>query len=96
MDVELAVDLMELAPRIDHVILISGDAGFRRLIEAVQRQGVRVTVVSSLKSSPPTVADELRRQADQFVDLADIVGNFTRKNDVRVREGVDRTIRVDA
>lgn len=79
MDIEIAVDMLELAPRMDHAILFSGDADFRRLIEAVQHKGVRTTVVSSLKSSPPTISDELRRQADQFVELAEIAPEFTRR-----------------
>lgn len=69
MDIELAVDMMEMADHADHIILFSGDGDFRRLIEAVQRKGVRVTIVSTIKSSPPMVADELRRQADHFLDL---------------------------
>ena len=72
MDIELAVDMLELAPRCDHMVLFSGDSDFAYLIEAVQRKGVRVTVVSSLKSQPPMVSDDLRRQADSFVDLADL------------------------
>ncbi len=69
MDIELAIDVMEMADNVDHIILFSGDGDFRRLIEAVQRKGVRVTVVSTIKSNPPMVADELRRQADYFLDL---------------------------
>jgi uncharacterized LabA/DUF88 family protein len=79
MDIELAIDMLELAPRLDHAILFSGDSDFRRLVEAVQRRGVRVSVISSIKTSPPMIADELRRQADQFIELADIAGGFTRK-----------------
>lgn len=79
MDVELAVDMLELAPRIDHAVLFSGDSDFRRLIEAVQRHGVRVSVVSSVRTNPPMVADELRRQADQFLELAEIGVDFTRR-----------------
>ena len=60
MDIELAIDVMEMAERLDHVVLFSGDGDFRRLVEAVQRKGVRVTVVSTIRSSPPMVADELR------------------------------------
>ena len=48
MDIELAVDAMELAGSIDHMVLFSGDGDFRSLIEAVQRRGVRVTVVSTM------------------------------------------------
>jgi uncharacterized LabA/DUF88 family protein len=79
MDVELAVDMMEMAPRLEHAILFSGDSDFRRLVESVQRQGVRVTVISSVRTSPPMVADELRRQADQFIELAEIAPEFTRR-----------------
>lgn len=72
MDVEIAVDMMEMAGHADHVVLFSGDGDFRCLVEAVQRKGCRVTVVSTVKSQPPMVSDELRRQADNFVDLADL------------------------
>jgi uncharacterized LabA/DUF88 family protein len=71
--------MLELAPSIDHAVLFSGDSDFRRLVEAVQRKGVRVSVVSSIRTSPPMVADELRRQADQFMELADIATEFTRR-----------------
>src|ERR1700748_2010040 len=79
MDIELAIDMLELAPRIDHAVLFSGDSDFRRLVEAVQRRGVRVSVVSSVRTSPPMVADELRRQCDQFLELMEIAPEFTRR-----------------
>ena len=69
MDIELAIDAMEMAEHCDHIVLFSGDGDFRRLVEALQRRGVRVTVVSTIRTQPPMVADELRRQADHFVDL---------------------------
>lgn len=69
MDIELAVDAMEMSNHCDHIVLFSGDGDFRRLVESLQRRGVRVTVVSTIKTQPPMVADELRRQADHFVDL---------------------------
>ncbi len=72
MDVELAVNAMELAPRLDHAVLFSGDGDFRPLVEALQRQGVRVSVVSTIRSQPPMIADELRRQADNFIELDDL------------------------
>ncbi|TNE35889.1 MAG: NYN domain-containing protein [Alphaproteobacteria bacterium] len=72
MDIELAIDMMELARHIDHAVLFSGDGDFRRLVESIQRQGVRVTVVSTVKSQPPMIADELRRQADFFMELKDL------------------------
>ncbi len=72
MDIEIACDMLEIAERADHLVLFSGDGDFRRLIEAVQRKGARVTVVSTVRSSPPMTSDELRRQADTFVDLQDL------------------------
>lgn len=78
MDIELAIDVMEMAERVDHIILFSGDGDFRRLLEAVQRKGVRVTVVSTIQSNPPMVADELRRQADYFLDLETLRGEIAR------------------
>jgi uncharacterized LabA/DUF88 family protein len=78
MDIEIAVDMLELAPRVDHMVLFSGDGDFRRLVEAVQARGVRVTVVSTMKSQPPQIADELRRQADSFVDLNDLLPEIGR------------------
>jgi uncharacterized LabA/DUF88 family protein len=72
MDIELAVNAMELAEHVDQIVLFSGDGDFRSLVEAVQRHGVRVTVVSTISSQPPMIADELRRQADVFTDLADL------------------------
>jgi len=79
MDIELAIDVLELADKLDHVVLFSGDSDFRRLVEAVQRRCVRVSVVSSVRTSPPMVADDLRRQADQFLELAEIAPEFTRR-----------------
>ena len=70
MDIELAVDVMEMADSIDHFVLFSGDGDFRSMVEAVQRKGRKVTVVSTLATQPPMIADELRRQADHFVDLS--------------------------
>jgi len=72
MDIELAVDAMELAEHIDQMVLFSGDGDFRSLVEAVQRRGVRVTVISTISSQPPMIADELRRQADVFTDLMEL------------------------
>ncbi|MBV8681660.1 MAG: NYN domain-containing protein [Caulobacteraceae bacterium] len=72
MHIELAVDMLELAPRLDHAVLFSGDSDFAPAVAAIQRKGVRATVVSTIKSQPPMAGDELRRQADSFVDLADL------------------------
>jgi uncharacterized LabA/DUF88 family protein len=72
MDIELAVDAMEMSETVDHLIIFSGDGDFRRLVEALQRKGKRVSVVSTIRSQPPMVADELRRQADNFIELQDL------------------------
>ena len=83
MDVEITVDIMEMSANVDHVVLISGDGDFRRLVEAVQRRGVRVTVVSTIRTQPPMVADELRRQADFFLDLSELQGKVAREYHAR-------------
>jgi uncharacterized LabA/DUF88 family protein len=72
MDIELAVDALKIAGHIDHMILFSGDGDFRSVVEAVQRRGVRVTVVSTISTQPPMVAYELRRQADVFQDIVEL------------------------
>jgi uncharacterized LabA/DUF88 family protein len=78
MDVELAVDAMELAGHLDQIVLFSGDGDFRPLVEALQHRGVRVTVISTISSRPPMLADELRRQADVFTDLMELRSRFSR------------------
>src|SRR6201985_2715612 len=78
MDIELAVDAMELAGHVDQIVLFSGDGDFRPLVEAVQRRGVRVTVISTISSQPPMIADELRRQADVFTDLVELQSKLGR------------------
>jgi uncharacterized LabA/DUF88 family protein len=81
MDIELAIDMLEMAQYLDHAVLFSGDGDFRRLVEAVQRRGVRVSVVSTLRSQPPMVADDLRRQADTFIELQDLAPQIMRVRD---------------
>lgn len=79
MDIELTVDAMRLADSLEHIVLFSGDGDFRSLVAALQEKGRRVSVVSTLQTQPPMVADELRRQADQFVDLADLEADIARE-----------------
>jgi len=79
MDIELAVDVMEMTPHVDHVVIFSGDGDFRRLVEWAQSKGKRVSVVSTVKSKPPMIADELRRQADVFMELADLRATIERQ-----------------
>jgi uncharacterized LabA/DUF88 family protein len=83
MDIELAVDAMALADQIDQMVLFSGDGAFRHLVEAIQRRGVRVTVVSTISTQPPVIADELRRQADVFTDLAGFRSKLSRAPSAR-------------
>src|SRR6267378_2678947 len=87
MDIELAVDAMEIAGSIDHMVLFSGDGDFRSLVEAVQRKGVRVTVVSTISTQPPMVADELRRQADVFLDIVELQPKIGRDPGERAARG---------
>lgn len=94
MDVEITVDMLQLAPKVDHIVLFSGDGDLTRLVQAAQEAGARVSVVSTLKTSPPMIADDLRRAADTFIelsDLAELVGRPPRQmQDARSRvEEVD-------
>ena len=82
MDIELTVDAMETADHVDHIVLFSGDGDFRPLVEAVQRKGVRLSVVSTIRSQPPMISHELRRQADNFIELdelRDVIGRPPRE-----------------
>src|SRR6202140_5365749 len=88
MDIELAIDVMEMSEHVEHIIIFSGDGDFRRLVEAVQRKGIRVSVVSTIRSSPPMVSDDLRRQADNFIELQDLAPNLMRNH--QTREDVNR------
>jgi uncharacterized LabA/DUF88 family protein len=83
MDIELAVQAIQLSPAIDHIVLFSGDGDFRSLVSELQLRGKRVSVISTLQSSPPMIADELRRQADQFIDLADLEPIIGREQSAR-------------
>jgi uncharacterized LabA/DUF88 family protein len=89
MDIELAIDVMQLSDNLDHIVLFSGDGDFRSLVSAVQAKGRRVSVVSTLTTRPPMVADDLRRQGDQFIDLADLrdeIGRDPVDRDARQRD----------
>jgi uncharacterized LabA/DUF88 family protein len=72
MDIEIAVDMLEAAAFADHLVLFSGDGDFTPLVEALQRKGARVSVVSTIRANPPMIADDLRRQADNYIDLAEL------------------------
>lgn len=90
MDIELAVNMMEMAESIDHLVLFSGDGDFRSLVEAIQRKGRKVTVISTLSSQPPMIADELRRQADHFVDLTNLRDKIGRDPSERSQRPAER------
>jgi len=79
MDIELTVDALELAEHIDHYVIFSGDGDFRTLVEALQRRGRKVSVVSTMASQPPMISDDLRRQADNFIDLMSLKGELGRE-----------------
>ncbi|GGA93245.1 NYN domain-containing protein [Brucella endophytica] len=78
MDIELTVDAMQLTDTIDHFVIFSGDGDFRSLAEALQRRGRKVSVVSTLSTQPPMISDDLRRQADHFIDLASLKAEIGR------------------
>ncbi|HEY6631977.1 MAG TPA: NYN domain-containing protein [Rhizobiaceae bacterium] len=79
MDIELTVDALELAEYVDHYVIFSGDGDFRTLVEALQRRGRKVSVVSTMASQPPMISDDLRRQADNFIDLMSLKGELGRE-----------------
>ncbi|MEM7057368.1 MAG: NYN domain-containing protein [Pseudomonadota bacterium] len=104
MDIELSVDAMEMADHVEHIVLFSGDGDFRSLVAALQRKGVRVSVVSTIRSQPPMIADDLRRQADNFIELEelkDVIGRPPRPmpgphDDDPVAEEEDQVSAADA
>jgi uncharacterized LabA/DUF88 family protein len=79
MDIELAIDVMEMSEHVDHIVIFSGDGDFRKLVESVQRRGRRVSVCSTIRTQPPMVADELRRQADNFIELEELKSMIMRE-----------------
>jgi len=85
--VELTVDAIELAPRLDHIVLIAGDGDLRPLVKALQSRGIRVSVVSTTSTDPPMVADQLRRQADEFIELAELRSRIQRDRSERDAAG---------
>jgi uncharacterized LabA/DUF88 family protein len=92
MHIELAVDAMEMSEHIDEMVLFSGDGDFHPLVEAVQRRGVRVTVVSTISTQPAMIADELRRQADVFLDLRELQPRIARDPVERPLATADRVL----
>jgi uncharacterized LabA/DUF88 family protein len=87
MDIELAIDVMEMADQVDHIVIFSGDGDFRRLVEAAQRKGRRVSVCSTIRTQPPMVSDDLRRQADNFIELDELKPAIAREGGPRAVQG---------
>lgn len=83
MDIELAVDAMEQADTTDHLVIFSGDGDFASLIAALQRRGRKVSVVSSVATQPAMIADSLRRQADNFIDIVSLKDEIGRAHSER-------------
>lgn len=90
MDIELAVDAMEMAQYLDHLLLFSGDGDFRPMVGSLQRRGLRVTVVSTIRTQPPMIADELRRQADTFLELNELAPYIAREHRPAVHVAQDQ------
>ena len=91
MDIELTVDALDMAQFYDHLVLFSGDGDFTALVAALQRRGKRVTVVSTLTTPTPMIADDLRRQADFFLDVAELAKTVGRTPPPERAAPVDRT-----
>ncbi|MEX2374655.1 MAG: NYN domain-containing protein [Dehalococcoidia bacterium] len=68
-DVEMAVDMVLMADRVDIISIISGDADFARAVEVVQQKGVRVEVVAFAGST----SIELRALADRYIELDRVI-----------------------
>jgi len=79
MDIELAIDAMEQSGTADHLVIFSGDGDFKTLVEALQRRGRKVSVISTMATQPPMIADDLRRQADHFIDLVSLKAEIGRE-----------------
>jgi len=90
MDIELTIDALELVDVVDHYVLFSGDGDFRTLVEALQRRGRKVSIVSTIQSQPPMISDELRRQADSFIDLASLQNEVGREQSERPARKADQ------
>jgi uncharacterized LabA/DUF88 family protein len=95
MDMELAVDAMELSNTVDHMVIFSGDGDFRYLVEALQRKGRKVTVISTTKTNPAMIADDLRRQADNFVELTDLKNEIGRDPSEKSHYNTDSEVDLD-
>lgn len=96
MDLELAIDALEQCQVADHLVIFSGDGDFTRLVEALQRRGRKVSVVSTMATQPPMIADELRRQADHFIDLVSLRSEIDRHSDPKAARAAENAVNVSA
>ncbi|MFQ6241772.1 NYN domain-containing protein [Sinorhizobium meliloti] len=80
MDVELAIDALEMSKTADHLVIFSGDGNFTSLVVALQRNGRKVSVVSTMATRPPMISDTLRREADHFIELDRLRGEISREH----------------
>lgn len=91
MDIELAIDAMEQSETVDHLVIFSGDGDFTTLVEALQRRGRKVSVISTMATQPPMIADDLRRQADHFIDLVSLKAEIGRDPSERAHRAAEVT-----
>jgi len=89
MDIELAIDAMEQSETVDHLVIFSGDGDFTTLVEALQRRGRKVSVISTMATQPPMIADDLRRQADHFIDLVSLKAEIGREPSERTHRSAE-------
>lgn len=83
MDIELTIDALEMASHYDHLVLFSGDGDFTALVAALQRRGKKVTVASTLTTATPMISDDLRRQADYFLEISTLAKKVGRAQSER-------------
>jgi hypothetical protein len=67
--VDFVIQMLTIARRVQSIFLVAGDDDYRPATESVQRNGGRVTVISTRATSPPLIGDALRRQVDEFLDF---------------------------
>lgn len=72
MDIEMATDMIRFAPRVDKIHLFTGDADFTYAVKAVQDMGVIVDVYSTMQGANSIIGDDLRRQANNYIDIGDL------------------------
>ncbi|MDY6789045.1 MAG: NYN domain-containing protein [Candidatus Nanohaloarchaea archaeon] len=64
-DMGMAIDAIKMAPKMDTLVLVTGDGDFKSLVEHLQARGVRVEVMSFGRST----AQDLKESANKFIDM---------------------------